>query len=184
MGTLTTTVPATIRRLFLPRRPSYVGRFVIAVVVDSVKRMPGRRLLAHVSQERGEVPPPRTDANATPTVAMKHGRPWIGAAGVHVLPCVVERVLPPNHRVTVSRVGPRGPFNPEATARLGGSPEEAGGRHERLNPATTQTPPLRLPPFVRRPPLRDDESSEAEASQIARAGHATRSVGSGTASCW
>lgn len=67
--------------------PAHVARFVVAVVVDAVKRMLLGWPLPNVAQERMEVMPPLlADANASRPVVLEHSLSWLVAARVHLSP--------------------------------------------------------------------------------------------------
>jgi hypothetical protein len=72
--------------LLRPCRPSTVGRFVVSVVVDAVKRQTGW-LLAHVSEKVFKaVQPSVAHGYAAATVVFKFFDVWIVAARFHVGP--------------------------------------------------------------------------------------------------
>lgn len=103
-----------IARLLRTSRPPAVIRLVVAVVVDAIKRVLPRRLLAHVREERLEA--------AAPTIADRN------AATAIAVPCRVARVRtalnhrPPRSVERVTRTG-RVPMCPA----LVGSAAAAGG---------------------------------------------------------
>ncbi len=85
MGNITTARGMLI--LFLACCPTAIARFVVAIVVDSVNGVFGRRLFAHVRPEDSElVPPCVTDGNAPAAVVLISRIVRIVAAIFHGLP--------------------------------------------------------------------------------------------------
>lgn len=83
---------ARVVRLCDAIRPSTVGRFVMAVVVDAIQRVFRSGTWPHIGVERGErVPPSFAHCNSATAVIMKSGIARITAALFHGRPDVVFR---------------------------------------------------------------------------------------------
>ena len=81
-------VPAGISVLLRTGRPAAVAGFVVAVVVDAIKRMYRRWTSSHVRQEVREVLPAVTYGNAPPAVIPIRRISRIAASLSHLLPGV------------------------------------------------------------------------------------------------
>lgn len=73
--------------LLLWSRPTAVTGFVVAVVVDAIKRMLRRRSKTHVGEEVLELQPPLSDLNAATAVAMVGLARYVSASLKHLRPC-------------------------------------------------------------------------------------------------
>ena len=78
--------------LLMARGPSAIGRFVVAVVVNAVNRVFGRRLETHIGMEvREGIKPSLTDGDASTTVVFVSGGGHSGASPDHVSPSSIFR---------------------------------------------------------------------------------------------
>lgn len=78
----------TIIPLFSPRRPSAIFRFVVSVVINSLKRVASFawRLYAHIGEEVHEAAPPFADGYPAFFVVFECRIRWSRAARDHVAP--------------------------------------------------------------------------------------------------
>lgn len=79
-----------VKRLLFACGPSAICRFVMAVIVDAIKRVFIRRARSHVSVKRGErVQPLIADTNTAAAVVSPASRAWITATTVGAFPHVI-----------------------------------------------------------------------------------------------
>jgi hypothetical protein len=79
-------VRSAVFSLFASSRPTTVGWFVIAVVIEAIKGHGRRWADAHVSKKIGEIFPAFTDFNATSAVVFISAIRWYAASTAHSLP--------------------------------------------------------------------------------------------------
>lgn len=75
-----------IPRLFAARGPSAVGRLIVAVIVDAIKRIGIGRSLAHVRHEHGKIAPLWTNRNTSASPDRKSLAASIQASRAHGQP--------------------------------------------------------------------------------------------------
>ncbi len=96
-------MPSAWLRLFRGRSPAAVLRRVIAVIVDAVECVPGRRAASHISQEVLEVQPASANLDAAPTIAVVASGIRIDASLLHRVPRAVFRCRWPSEaRIAVA----------------------------------------------------------------------------------
>jgi hypothetical protein len=108
---------STIFVLLRPSRPAAISRFVVSVIIDTVKRETGR-FLTHVSQKIFKaVTPSVAHCNAAPTVVFELFDFRIVASRFHFRPRS-KRSAPPADCVSVCDAGFTNAFKHETSARL------------------------------------------------------------------
>jgi len=105
--------------LFLPGRPTAVGRLVMAVVINAINGMFGRRPSAHVLNKSGVgLAPAVADANTTATVMTIANVIRVTASGFHALPDFILWRGFPACALAVRAVRDSRVFSSQATATL------------------------------------------------------------------
>jgi len=82
--------PARVARLFSPRCPMAIVRFVVTVIVDAIEGKPWAPSRPHVRPEHLEALPPLAYANATPTVISETSYLRVLASEPHAFPNSVD----------------------------------------------------------------------------------------------
>lgn len=121
-------------------RPPAVSWLVVAVVVDPVNGIVGRRAAAHVGQEVGEgVAPPLADGNPTTAIVRKPRSGWAVATADHRTPAVPLWRQAPGNGTRPPAGG--GFFALKATAGLNVSRSQVMGKDDLFVAAVAATEP-------------------------------------------
>jgi hypothetical protein len=84
---------ARILSLFLPRCPTTIAEFIVAVIVLAVDRMGGGWEGAHIGIEVFELLPAFANPNAAATIIFILRGGWIPTARKHIAPNFIDRSL-------------------------------------------------------------------------------------------
>lgn len=141
-------VPTTVPILLFTRRPLAVCRFVIALAVNTVKRMICRRRYPHISDEVLKRHPSVTDTNAHSAVSLVTNRIGVQAPLLHHRPnCIFPRLCQSMRPFAFTT-----PFDSKASATLSVSVSQVSTSHARLLSTVTEAIPVRAFRFVRGQP--------------------------------
>ena len=128
-----TSVDTRVAILFVTRRPSHIARLVVAIVVDTIKRMFWRRLLADVGEKRFvRIIPPITHSDASCSIASVVGGERVIATALHLSPRVVCDSAAFS-RVTMPQIDRRSVFFPMCDTKTSARVRTTTSQDERTN---------------------------------------------------
>lgn len=78
-----------IAHLFSTCSPSTVARFVVSIVINSIKGMNFGWAQSHIGQEVIELVPSFTDSDSSCAITVKHWLACIAASTIHIKPCPI-----------------------------------------------------------------------------------------------
>lgn len=147
--------------------PPAVGRSVIPVIVNAIKRVRKTRARPHIGRENGKVVPFGANRYPSSAVVVMSGSIGIAASAAHPRPNAVQRV-PVNLAGSPSvRLGANGKIlSPATSARAGGTANQVAARHGGCAAAIALTMPHNA---VRRRAAKQplhDKPTEPPAGQI------------------
>jgi hypothetical protein len=170
--------------LLLSRCPSTVTRFVIAVVIDAIKRQPWRGT-AHIRKEVFKaIQPSLANHNATTAIVLIRRAIRIEAALSHTMPALVFTrsflVSSARMRLTMGEVRLCSPLTLQTTTRLRMAVAQIAAKYRDYFPALATTFPHRFAAMVTAEISENQQSTKALSSNIFAPGHSSLPQGCGS----